>query len=72
MVQLVLSTSIGYRPEQLEPFAKSLRKHYDGHVAMVVKDVDEELQSFFDKYNIKAFKITGDYDHDQICNLRHQ
>jgi hypothetical protein len=72
MSNLVLGTSIGYNAEQLEPFAKSLRKYYDGHIAMVVKNVDENLQSFFDKYNIETFNIFEDYNHDQICNLRHK
>lgn len=72
MSNLILGTSIGYNAEQLEPFAKSLRKYYDGHIAMVVLDISDELQQFFDKYNIRGFKIEGQYDHDQICNLRHQ
>jgi hypothetical protein len=72
MVQLVLGTAIGYNAQQLEPFAKSLRKHYNGHIAMVVSNVDESLQSFFTKYDIKTFQVEGSFGHDQICNIRHQ
>jgi len=72
MSKLVMGTSIGYEPEHLEPFAKSLRRHYDGHIAMIVKEITEPLQKFFEQYNIQAFEVRNDYDHDQICNLRHQ
>lgn len=72
---LVLGTSIGYNSIILEPFAKSLRKYYDGHIAMLVKEEPyERLKQFFEKYNIQYFLINDGvekYTQDQICSSRH-
>lgn len=72
---LVLGTAIGYSPDQLSPFVVSLRKYYQGRVALLVKDVTEELETFFKKYNIEYYVLQLEnrkFRPIEIFDIRHR
>lgn len=71
-MNLVMGTALGYNAEQLKPFVHSLRKHYDGRVALLVENTSEELGKFFDDYKVKTFTVSFDTNNqDAICSKRH-
>lgn len=73
MSNLVMGIATGYKPVDLEPFVKSLRKHYDGVVVLFMYHVDGEMQEFLNKYNVQVFGIASDMKNGvEICNYRHQ
>ena len=73
MSNLVMGIATGYKPHDLEPFVKSLRKHYDGDLVFFMYQVDEQMQKFIDQYNIKVFGLPTDMRNGvEICNYRHQ
>ena len=71
-MNLVMGTALGYNVEQLKPFVHSLRKHYDGAIALVLDDVTPELERFFDNYYVQHFKVGFNTNNqDAICSKRH-
>ena len=73
MSNLVMGIATGYKPIDLEPFVKSLRKHYDGDLIFFMYHVDEEMQNFINTYNIKVFGLPSDMKNGvEICNYRHE
>ena len=64
---LVLGAAFNYKPDQIRPFVHSLRKHYDGKIALLVNSMDDALAAFFEQYRIDAVKIDEAVDFKWIC-----
>ena len=75
MNNLILGTSFGYGPHQLEVFVKSLRKYSDSQAMLVVDSLSEELTDFFSEYNISTYLYPIDLTNvraAEIFNIRHK
>lgn len=75
MSTIVLGTAIRYTVDQLTPFVVSIRKHYQGRVALLVDAVSDELEDFFRLYNIEYYIVKLE-DRKirplEIFNIRHR
>jgi hypothetical protein len=75
MSALVLGTAIRYTVDQLTPFVISIRKHYQGRVALLVDTVSDDLLEFFRQYNIEYYKVELENRKIkplEIFNIRHR
>ena len=73
MSNLVMGIATGYKPDDLEPFVKSLRKYYDGNLVFFMYNVDDAMECFAMTYNIIIYGLPSDMTNGvEICNYRHQ
>lgn len=66
MKKIVMSAAYGYNVDALKPFVHSLRKYYDGGVVFVIKELTQELSSFFDQYEISYCIAEGFNQNNEI------
>lgn len=57
MKQLIVGVAYGYSIELLEPFFKSLRRHYQGDCVIVTPQLNEKETAFYEKHNIFTFEL---------------
>jgi hypothetical protein len=57
MTQLIMGAAYGYKTELLEPFVKSLRRHYQGDCVIITHPLTDTELSFYEKYNIFTFEL---------------
>jgi hypothetical protein len=67
---VVVGSAFSYQVEQIAPFVKSLRRHYDDKVILLVQDVDQETRAFYEQYRIDTHEITGEIDYGTINVMR--
>jgi hypothetical protein len=75
MSTIVLGTAIRYTVDQLTPFVVSIRKHYQGRVALLVDTLSNELAEFFCRYNIEYYIVELENRKIkplEIFNIRHR
>lgn len=57
MNNLIMGAAYGYKTKILEPFVKSLRRHWQGDCLLIVQPLTDEELEFFEKYNIITFEL---------------
>jgi hypothetical protein len=67
---LVIGAAFSYKIEHIEPFVKSLRRHYDDKVVLFVQNVDEETRAFYEEYRIDMHEVAGTIDFKTINVMR--
>ena len=57
MTQLIMGAAYGYKTELLEPFMKSLRRHFQGDCVIITHPLSPEELAFYEKYNVFTFEL---------------
>ena len=57
MTQLIIGAACGYTTKDLEPFVKSLRRHYQGDAILVVFPLSDNDRNFFEQHNIITYEL---------------
>jgi hypothetical protein len=57
MKQLIMGAAYGYTTELLEPFVKSLRRHYNGDCVLITHPLSPKELEFYAKNNIITFEL---------------
>lgn len=57
MKQLIMGAAYGYKTALLEPFVKSLHRHYNGDCVIITHPLQPSELAFYEKHNIITFEL---------------